>query len=408
LSFSASCTHANPEKRGITPEVPMPPYYPLLAIIGLSSLIVAAGYAVLALVASLAFQARRPALRSQALPPVSILKPLCGAEPGLLEHLRSFCLQTYAEFQIVFGVRDVSDPALLVVRQLLSEFPSLPIDVVVNPQQHGSNRKISNLINMIPKARYDVLAMADSDTFVGPDYLTTVTAPLRDPKVGLVTCIYQDMPTRGIWSRLGAMYINEWYMPAVLLAHLFGHQKYASGQTLCLRRDTLLAVGGLVAVANHLADDYQLGELVSRLGLRIVLSTSVVKAQHHEPDFDSLSRHELRWMRTIRVLRPLSFRMMFLSFSLPMAILGIALAVPYSSLSTMAWTLFLTTGVARLLLHLLHCARGHGPSFADFWLLPARDLLIFWVWCRTFFTSGVSWRGSDFDVDADGIMRRQS
>jgi ceramide glucosyltransferase len=386
----------------------MPLIHPFMAIIGLASLAVAASYAVLTLVAALVWQIRRASTHSLRLPPVTVLKPLCGAEPGLYEHLRSFCRQDYSEFQIVFGVRDLADPALSVVERLVAEFPSLPIDIVVNPQQHGSNCKTSNLINMITQARHDVLAMADSDTFVGPDYLTTVTAPLLDHKVGLVTCLYQDMPTQGIWSRLGAMYINEWYMPAVLLARLFGYQGYASGQTLCLRRDTLQAIGGLEAIANHLADDYRLGELVRGLGLRIVLSTNVVKAQHHEPDLDSLTRHELRWMRTIRVLRPRSFRMMFLTFSLPLAIFGIVLTAVESSLSTTAWVLFLTTAVARLALHILHRLRGDRPLLSDFWLLPARDLLTCWVWCQSFFASGVTWRGNEFDVDADGVMRRQS
>jgi ceramide glucosyltransferase len=386
----------------------MPLIHPFMAIIGLASLAVAASYAVLTLVAALVWQIRRASTHLLRLPPVTVLKPLCGAEPGLYEHLRSFCRQDYSEFQIVFGVRDLADPALSVVERLVAEFPSLPIDIVVNPQQHGSNCKTSNLINMLTQARHDVLAMADSDTFVGPDYLTTVTAPLLDHKVGLVTCLYQDMPTQGIWSRLGAMYINEWYMPAVLLARLFGYQGYVSGQTLCLRRDTLQAIGGLEAIANHLADDYRLGELVRGLGLRIVLSTNVVKAQHHEPDLDSLTRHELRWMRTIRVLRPRSFRMMFLTFSLPLAIFGIVLTAVESSLSTTAWVLFLTTVVARLALHILHRLRGDRPLLSDFWLLPARDLLTCWVWCQSFFTSGVTWRGNEFDVDADGVMRRQS
>ena len=386
----------------------MPLIHPFMAIIGLASLAVAASYAVLTLVAALVWQIRRASTHSLRLPPVTVLKPLCGAEPGLYEHLRSFCRQDYSEFQIVFGVRDLADPALSVVERLVAEFPSLPIDIVVNPQQHGSNCKTSNLINMITQARHDVLAMADSDTFVGPDYLTTVTAPLLDHKVGLVSCLYQDMPTQGIWSRLGAMYINEWYMPAVLLARLFGYQGYASGQTLCLRRDTLQAIGGLGAIANHLADDYRLGELVRGLGLRIVLSTNVVKAQHHEPDLDSLTRHELRWMRTIRVLRPRSFRMMFLTFSLPLAIFGIVLTAVESSLSTTAWVLFLTTAVALLALHILHRLRGDRPLLSDFWLLPARDLLTCWVWCQSFFASGVTWRGNEFDVDANGVMRRQS
>jgi ceramide glucosyltransferase len=261
---------------------------------------------------------------------------------------------------------------------------------------------------MFARARYDVVTMADSDAFVGPDYLTTVTAPLLDHSVGLVTCIYRGVPTQRIWSRLGAMYINEWYVPSVQLAWLFGHQGYASGQTLCLRRDTLQAIGGLRAIANHLAEDHRLGELVRGLGLRIVLSPYVVKGEHHEPNLDSLTRHELRWMRTIRVLRPRSFRWMFLTFSVPLAIVGIFFASVESSLSIAAWGLFAITVMARLGLHFVHRLRGDRPLLSEFWLLPARDLLVCWVWCRSFFTSRVTWRGNEFDVDANGVMRRLS
>ena len=164
---------------------------------------------------------------------MTVLKPLRGFEPGPHKNLRSFCLQDYPEFQILFGVRDLSDPALAVVQRLVLEFPALSIEVVVDPQQHGSNRKVSSLINMLARARHDVLAMADSDAFVRPDYLTNVTAPLLDQKVGLVTCIYRGVPTQRIWSRLGAMYINEWYMPSVLVAWLFGHQGTSSGPDPC-------------------------------------------------------------------------------------------------------------------------------------------------------------------------------
>jgi ceramide glucosyltransferase len=380
----------------------------LLGVIGLISLTVAASYALLALFAVLIWQGRAGAKATTKLPPVTVLKPLCGAEPGLYENLRSFCIQDYPEFQIVFGVCDRDDPALGVVERLVAEFPQLPIDVVVDPRQHGGNRKVSSLINMLGRARHDVLAMADSDAYVGPDYLATVTAPLLDRKVGLVTCLYHGEPTPRIWSRLGAMYVNEWYMPSVLLARLFGHEGYASGQTLCMRRETLQGIGGLRAIADHLADDYRLGELIRGLGLRIVLSPYVLRAEHHEPSLDLLVRHEVRWMRTLRILRPRSFGLIFFGFSLPLAVVGLLLCAMEGSPSVLAWTLFEITVTARLALHFAHRLRGERPLLADFWLLPARDLLLCWVWWRTFFTSRITWRGSEFDVDAHGIMRSSS
>jgi ceramide glucosyltransferase len=386
----------------------MPFVHLFMVIVGFTGLGLAASYAVLNVIALLAWQLRRTEVDSRASPAVTVLKPLCGAEPGLYDHLRSFCQQDYPDYEIVFGVRDRADPACSVVQRLAAEFPALTIKSVINPQLHGTNCKVSNLINMLPHAQHDVLAMADSDAFVGPDYLAAVTAPLRDRDVGLVTCIYRGMPTQSIWSRLGAMYINEWYVPSVLLAWLFGHQGYVSGQTVCIRRDTLQAIGGLDALANHLADDHRLGELVRGLGLRIVLSPYVVTGEHHEPSFDSVTRHELRWMRTLRVLRPLSFCGLFLTFSFPLATLGIALMTTDSLNFAAAWALFVTTLAARLVLHCAHRLRGDRPFLSDLWLLPVRDLLICWVWCRSFFTSRVTWRGNEFDVDPDGVMRRPS
>jgi len=386
----------------------MPLIHPLMASVGFASLALAATYAVLALVAVLAWQMRRAASKPLCLRPVTVLKPLCGAEPGLYENLRSFCRQNHPEYQIVFGVRDASDPALAVVARLTAEFPLLPIDVVVNPQQHGSNCKVSNLINMIMRARHDVLAISDSDTFVGHDYLTTVTAPLLDSKVGLVTCLCRGVPMRGIWSRLSSMYINEWYVPSVLLAWLFGYRGYVSGQALCLRRDTLHAIGGLRATASQLGENYRLGELIRGLGQRIVLSPYALKAQHHELNLDSLMRHELRWMRAIRVVRPLSFPFLFITFTFPLAVLGIALTAAEPSISATGWALFQTTVMARLALHFVNRLLGNRPPVREFWLLPARDLMMCWAWGRSFFTTRVTWLGSDFDVAADGVMHRLS
>jgi ceramide glucosyltransferase len=386
----------------------MPTLHLPMAIAGLVALAVAAGYAVFALAAVLVWQRRRPLSTAAGLPPVTVLKPLCGAEPRLYENLRSFCQQDYREFQLVFGVRDAADPALAIVARLRTEFPSLPIDVVVNAEQHGSNRKVSNLINMLARARHDVVAMADSDAFVEPDYLAQVTAPLLDPQVGLVTCVFWDAPSAALWSRLGAMYVNEWYMPSVLLARLFGHTAYASGQTLCLRRDTLQAIGGLHTVVDHLAEDNRLGELVRAQGHRIVLSHYLLRTARDEPSWNLLAGHELRWMRTLKILRPGSFRLLFLTFSLPLAIVGIVLTSAEPLLAPAAWGLFLTAAVARLALHFVPRLRDAGRLFADLWLLPLRDLLILWAWGRSFFASRLTWRGSEFAVGTDGIMRELS
>ncbi len=348
------------------------------------------------------FRLRRAA-PAAALQPVSVLKPLCGDEPSLYANLRSFCQQDHPCFELIFGARDPADPALAVVAQLRGEFPALPMHVAIDAAPCGTNRKVSNLANMLPHARHDVLVVADSDTRVGRDYLRAVTAPLADARNGLVTCIYRCLPAGGVWSRLGAMYIDDWYMPSVLLAWLFGHRRYVSGQTVALRRATLRAMGGFESVANHLADDYQLGENVRGLGLRVMLSSYVPDTVQCEPTLQALTAHELRWMRTVRLLAPGGFRFLCVSFTLPLLVAGLALCGAHPPLP--ALLLAGLTLACRLALAVLVRSGQPLGALADLLLLPLRDALLLWTWLRALLTSRVSWRGGEFEVDPHGLMR---
>lgn len=184
-------------------------------------------------------------------PPTTILKPLCGAEAGLYQRLRSFCQQPCADLQIVCGVRNADDPALETVRRLQAEFPGLALEIAVDPTPHGTSGKVSNLINMLPLARHDYLVIADSDLRVGPDYLQRVIAPLLDEGVGIVTCLYHGGPRPGLWSLLGAMFIDEWFMPSVRIAGWCGSRVFASGATIALRRAALSRIGGFAAIADY-------------------------------------------------------------------------------------------------------------------------------------------------------------
>ena len=150
--------------------------------------------------------------------PVTVLKPLCGAEPETYDSLRSFCDQAYPEYQIVFGVSDSNDPAVGIVERLQREFPQANLQIAIDRRQHGSSRKVSNLINMMPLARYDMLVLSDSDIRVGRDYLARIVAPLQDRGVGIVTCAYRGVPRAGLWSQLGALFINDWFIPSVRVA----------------------------------------------------------------------------------------------------------------------------------------------------------------------------------------------
>jgi ceramide glucosyltransferase len=384
--------------------------HPFMGAIGTAALAAATAYAALTLVAALLWRLRVATRLSRrdsiaAIPPLTLLKPLCGDEPGLYANLRSFCEQDYPHYQIVFGVRDAADPALGVVARLQREFPHCPIEVVVNARQHGSNRKVSNLINMMARAQHELLLISDSDVQAGPGFLSAVASPLADPAVGLVTCLYHCAPTAGLWSRLGASYVNDWYMPSVLLSRLFGHRGYASGVALCLRRQTMRDIGGLSAIADHLADDYHLGELVSAQGKRIALAPYVAQVEHHEPSLQRLAGHELRWMRTVRALQPRCFPLLCVSFTVPMALLGAAITAITLPVSSLDLSLLVAAVTARVALACLPPLAGRVRRLRKLWLLPACDLLVCWAWCRALSTSRVSWRGAEFEVDQRGILR---
>ena len=332
-------------------------------------------------------------------PPVTILKPLYGAEPETYACLRSFCDQRYPQFQIVFGVADATDPAVAIVERLQQEYPHLGLQLCIDRRQHGSNRKVSNLMNMMPLARYEMLVLADSDVCVQQDYLIRIVSPLIDQNVGIVTCTYEGRPRDGFWSLLGSLFINDWFVPSVRVAALSGSRSFAFGATIAIRREVLARVGGFKSVANQLADDYRLGELTRRVGLRTVLSDVVVETIVAEGTFAQLVRHELRWLRTIRAVNALGFGFSCLTFTLPIAALGSAVAE--GSMATIG--MCLATTVARVLLHLK--TRRPGSPLAHILLLPLRDFLSLVLWGWSFTTRRVRWRDSHFDVARDGSAR---
>jgi len=346
--------------------------------------------------AAMSTRPRRPRFTPRDLPPVTLLKPLCGAEPETYECLRSFCDQVYPEFQVIFGVCDPQDPVVHIVRRLQAEFPLRELQLVAERRQHGGNRKVSNLINMMPLARHEFLVLSDSDVRVKRDYLAKVVAPLLDDSVGIVTCAYRGSPRRELWSRLGALFINEWFIPSVRVAAMAGSRAFASGTTIAMRRAVLAGIGGFTAIADQLADDYRLGELTRGRGLRTVLSEVVVEVCVAERSFGGLIRHELRWLRTIRALRPLGYALTFVTYGTPVAGLGVLLA---QGAPAAVWMLAVTA-LARVMLHLR--ARDPAASPLELLLLPLRDVLSLGLWAWSFVTRSVYWREDLYRITRDG------
>lgn len=209
-----------------------------------------------------------------ATPPVTLLKPLHGDEPMLESALASNCVLDYPGYQIVFGLARSDDPALAVVERLRARFPDRDIAVVIDPQRHGANGKIGNLINMLPAAKHDILVIADSDVHVAPGYLTRIVAALEAPGAVLATVLYTGLPVPGAAAELGAAGISRGFLPSALLARAMGRQD-CLGASMALHRTTLARAGGLEALADHLADDNLLGARVRALGLSVILARTV-------------------------------------------------------------------------------------------------------------------------------------
>ncbi len=332
---------------------------------------------------------RRSAIVPGKQPPVTILKPLHGDEPLLEDALASFCAQDYPEFQIVFGLQDPGDPALKVLDRLRARFPNLDMAVVVDPTPHGLNRKVANLINMAPQIRHDLLVIADSDIHAAPDYLSQLVSSLAMPGVGLVTTLYAGLPSgTTLTGRLGAEQINHAFLPGALMARGLGRQD-CLGATMALTRATLDSVGGLHALANHLADDAVLGRLVKAQGLSIALAATVPATTVAEICLPELFEHELRWARTIQSLEAVGFAMSCVQYPLFWA----ALAVGLSGGAGWAWLGFalawLVRGAAG---YGIDRALGLAPS-AGLWSLPLRDLMSIAVMLASYRSDRVAWRG---------------
>jgi ceramide glucosyltransferase len=345
------------------------------------------------------FAARRPAAVGWR-PPVTVLKPLCGVEPLLEENLRSFCTQDYPEYEVVFGVQTPDDPAAVVVDRLAAEGHRCRLELVVDGRMSGPNAKVSNLANMYEHAKYNVVVISDSDMRVDTGWLARVVAPLADPAVGLVTCLYRARALRGLPSALAAMYVNEWFVPAVVVAARFSAGPFGFGSTLALRQETLEAVGGFRRLSEYLADDYVLAARVAERGQRIVLSATVVEMIVSEPGPRALFAHELRWARVVRSVRPLGWTLSCLTHALPLAVAHWVVS-GFSPVSTMLLGLALALRVA---VHALVPSYLGLPSGRAPWLVPLRDAMSLVVWATSFFGSVVEWRGQRMSVGRRGLV----
>ena len=347
-----------------------------------------------------------PPLPESNLPPVSILKPLKGVDPEIWESFCSHCEQDYPQFQLIFGVSDPADPAIEVVRKLQAKYPNLPIELIVCDRVLGANIKVSNLVQMLPAARHELLLINDSDIRVPSDYLRKAIAPLRDASVGMATCLYRGAAAPTLGSHLEALGIGTDFVPGVLSARFLEKGlRFGLGSTLAFRRRDLEAIGGFEPLLDYLADDYELGRRIAATGKKVELSAATVTTFLPAYTLRQFFQHQLRWSRTIRDARRWGYAGLLFTFGLPWALATLAAARG----AAWAWGLFALTFAARLAVGIVAAAvvLNDRQIFRNVALLPLRDLIAPLVWAAGFTGDRIHWRGEVFGLK-DGRLSRIS
>jgi ceramide glucosyltransferase len=348
------------------------------------------GYLIAAAILVRRFTRDRASSTPVGAPAVTILKPLHGDEPGLFDNLRSFCTQDYrGDIQIVLGVQDPRDGATAVVERLRK--PGGDVDLVIDTSAHGVNRKVSNLVNMAPRIRHEIIVLADSDMRVEPDYLSRVIAALDRSGIGAVTCLYYGVAITGTWASLGALLINAHFLPSVVVGLAFGRARPCFGSTIALRRGALCEIGGFKPFADCLADDYAIGAALRRRGYTIAIPPFAIAHICTETSLRDLWRHQLRWARTVRSIDPSGYAGSLVTHALPLALIAALLGA--GSAAALPAVLIAMAAIACRLALLRQVEHAYALPPQTYGLLPACDLLSFAVFVISFLNWEVSWKG---------------
>ncbi len=353
-------------------------------------------YCVLTVVAARRYLAVRPPALERA-EPISVLKPLAGAEPDLERNLRSFFEQDYPEFEILFAVRRADDPARGVAAELQRRYPGVPSRLIVTGEPPYPNAKVYSLARMAEAARHSLLVMSDSDIRVAPGMLRAVAAEFQDPRLGVATCPYRAVPADGLWSTLEAVGMNTEFLGGVLVARMLEGMRFAVGPTIAARREAIERIGGFERLKDYLAEDFVMGRLAAEAGIGVILSACVVEHHIGGQKLRANAAHRLRWARSTRRSRPKGYAGQIFTNPLPLALLLWAVQPAW-------WPVAAVTALFRAAA--AWAVAGwvlHDPLTARlWWLLPLQDLASFAFWVGGFFGNTIVWRGRRYYLFRDG------
>jgi ceramide glucosyltransferase len=350
-------------------------------------------YCILIVIATRDYLAQ-PIPVAEDLPSISVLKPLAGVDQGLETNLRSFFDQDHPEFELLFAVREPTDPAIPVVQALQKQFPARASRLIVTGEPPYPNAKVFSLDRMLAASRHDLLVMSDSDIRVAPGFLTSLAAEFADPKISLATCPYRAVAGRSLWSNLEAEGMNTDFLAGLLVARMIVGVKFAVGPTLAARRSVLAKIGGFNTLKNYLAEDFVLGKFAARAGFGVILSRNIVAHHIGSEPWRVNAAHRLRWARSTRRSRPLGYIGQLLTHPLALALIVCALAPRW-------WPALIVAAAFRAL----------AAWSTSTWILRApprwhlvilQDILSFAFWLAGFFGNTVVWRGRRYYLHSDG------
>jgi len=353
-------------------------------------------YALATLVALRFFKRERARVLPDFTPAVSILKPVRGVDFGSYENFASFCRQEYRDYEILFAVNDDTDHAVPVIRRISAEFPEHRIRLLVGAEHLGANRKVNKLARLAGEAQNDVLVLTDGDVRVGPHFLREVVAPLADDKIGAVTSFYRGIAEKNLGAELEAVGASSDFFAGVLMAGWTEGISFALGASIATTKNWLGKMGGFEAIAETLADDYELGHRIAKTGGEVVLSREAVWTMYPAQTFRSFWDHQVRWARTVRLCRPLSYVGLLFTQGFPWSLLA-ALVAPTKRIAAfyllaylilrfaMAWTVGIW-GVRDEVLR------------RKIWLVPLRDAIHFVIWLASFGSNRIRWGNVEYAI----------
>ena len=330
-------------------------------------------------------------------PPVSLLKPVKGVDFASYENFSSFCRQDYPDYEILFAVNDDGDPAVPLIRRLAAQFPERAIRLITGAAQIGANRKVNNLIALAREAHHEILVLTDGDVRVGPNYLREVIAPFADATTGAVTSFYRGIAEKSLGAELEGIGASSDFFAGVLVAEWMEGMKFALGASIVTTKQWVAKIGGFEAIANMHSDDYELGCRIAKAGGQVILSREPVWTMYPTQTARGFWSHQVRWARTVRLCRPISYLGLIFTHGLPWALLAAAIAPA----KWIAAAYLLAYLVLRMAMSWTVGVWGVGDEVLrrKLWIVPLRDAIYFAVWLASFVSNRIRWSGEDFTME---------